>query len=373
LTLQEKVESLRRQIATDSYPMSIGELANLYRDEELDVHPEFQRVFRWSDLQKSRLIESILLGIPLPSIFVAQNEKGIWDVVDGVQRLSTIFEFMGIFRDDTGQLVPPFRCVATEFLPELAGRTFEGSSSETSLDMAQRLDFKRSKLDLKIIKRESDPRAKYDLFQRLNSYGSQATPQELRNCLLVSINKEMYEWLQRLSQDSSFVKTIDLSEKNIDEQYDTELALRFIVLHKLDVDNLTTIDNIGDFLTASLIRLTEKPASWRQEEEEVFRRTFSIIEQQAGVDAFRKWNEGRQRFEGTFSLTSFEVIALGIGYHMSPDFQLNGTVPDKAREFWTNPQFAVRFATGLSADRRMRRTIPTGRALFAPAQNNGSD
>ncbi|MGE3862406.1 MAG: DUF262 domain-containing protein [Burkholderiaceae bacterium] len=56
--------------------MSIGEVLNLYKDEELDIHPEFQRVFRWAPEQKSRLIESLLLGIPLPPIYVATDEKG---------------------------------------------------------------------------------------------------------------------------------------------------------------------------------------------------------------------------------------------------------------------------------------------------------
>src|SRR5438128_53203 len=97
--LQAEIDSRRKEIKTDSYPMSIGELANLYRDGELDIHPEFQRFFRWSDFQKSRWIESVLLGIPLPSIFVAQREDGVWDVVDGLQRLSTLFQFMGLLRD----------------------------------------------------------------------------------------------------------------------------------------------------------------------------------------------------------------------------------------------------------------------------------
>ena len=83
--------------------MSIGELANLYRDEEIDVHPEFQRLYRWSDYQKTKLIESVMLNIPIPQIYVSQNEEGVWDVIDGVQRLSTIFQFMGILKDDEGE------------------------------------------------------------------------------------------------------------------------------------------------------------------------------------------------------------------------------------------------------------------------------
>src|SRR4051794_34994136 len=95
MSLKSEVDSKRREISADNLSMSIGEILNLYKDHELDIHPEFQRVFRWGKQQKSRLIESLLLGIPLPPIYVAVSEEGVWEVIDGVQRLSTIFEFMG--------------------------------------------------------------------------------------------------------------------------------------------------------------------------------------------------------------------------------------------------------------------------------------
>ncbi len=84
--LQEEIDLAAREIVTDAYQMSIGELINLYRDGDLDLHPEFQRFFRWTRAQQSRLIESILIGLPLPSIFVYQRADGVWDVIDGLQR-----------------------------------------------------------------------------------------------------------------------------------------------------------------------------------------------------------------------------------------------------------------------------------------------
>ena len=107
MSLDLEIEARRAEIRSDGYPMSIGELISLYRDEELDIHPEFQRFFRWSEEQKSRLIESILLGIPIPSIFVSQREDGVWDVIDGLQRLSTIFELVGVLKDENGEILPP--------------------------------------------------------------------------------------------------------------------------------------------------------------------------------------------------------------------------------------------------------------------------
>jgi uncharacterized protein with ParB-like and HNH nuclease domain len=96
MSLQDEITLRANQIFRESYQMSIGELINLYKDDEMDIHPEFQRVFRWSEFQKTRLIESIMLNIPIPPIFVSQSDDGVWDIIDGVQRLSTIFQFVSI-------------------------------------------------------------------------------------------------------------------------------------------------------------------------------------------------------------------------------------------------------------------------------------
>ena len=161
-------------IVKDKAMQPLAELMSVYRDGELDIHPEFQRFFRWTPLQKSKFIESILLGIPVPSIFVSQREDGVWDVVDGVQRLSTIFEFVGILRNEKKEQIPASTLVGTDYLPSLDGRVWEDPSRpKQEFPSSLRLNFKRQKLDLKIIKKESDPNTKYDLFERLNTLGSQ--------------------------------------------------------------------------------------------------------------------------------------------------------------------------------------------------------
>ena len=76
--LVQEIKDNEKKISTTEMKMSIGEIINLYKDEDLILNPEFQRLFRWSLEQKSRLIESILIGIPLPSIFVQQTENGRW-------------------------------------------------------------------------------------------------------------------------------------------------------------------------------------------------------------------------------------------------------------------------------------------------------
>ena len=204
--LKSAIDKRRREISAENISMSIGEVLNLYKDSELDIHPEFQRVFRWSPEQKSRLIESLLLGIPLPPIYVATNKDGIWEVIDGVQRLSTIFEFMGELKgpeseeSDAVILKPGLTLDPTKHLPELGGFLYQ------ELDQALRLEFKRTRLDVKVLSRASgkEDNGKFDLFERLNTYGQPLSPQELRNCVLVSLNPGMFRWLKKLAENEQF-------------------------------------------------------------------------------------------------------------------------------------------------------------------------
>ncbi|MEN3942148.1 DUF262 domain-containing protein [Prosthecobacter sp. SYSU 5D2] len=122
--LDEQIALRSQEISTDAYAMSVGEVLSLYRDGELNLHPEFQRFFRWSEEQKSRLIESVLLGIPIPPIFVSQDSDGRWDVIDGLQRLSTIFELTGDLLDEEGKRKPPLPLLGTKYLPDLKGKTW---------------------------------------------------------------------------------------------------------------------------------------------------------------------------------------------------------------------------------------------------------
>lgn len=171
MSLQEEIDKTRQEIKTDSYSMSIGELISLYEQGEIDIHPEFQRFFRWSNQQKSTFIESILLGIPIPSIFVSQRDDGIWDVVDGLQRLSTIYEFVGILnQNDTDEHQPFVALEATTYLPSLKGKKWNDPKDEhNSLTQAQRLLIKRAKINVVIIATINHSQEKYELFERFHS------------------------------------------------------------------------------------------------------------------------------------------------------------------------------------------------------------
>jgi len=232
MSLIDEVNQKRKEIRTDGYAISISEWVSLYDNKEIDIHPEFQRFYRWSDTQKTNLIESILLGIPIPPIFVSQRKDGVWDVVDGLQRLSTIYQFMGILKDENSINITPLRLEGTKYLPSLEGKEWnDPDDADNSFNQELRLLIKRAKIYVSIILKESDETAKYDLFQRLNTGGSTLSPQEVRNCMLVMINKDFYDWIKLLASYDKFQECISLSDRPLSESYDLELVLRFFDIY----------------------------------------------------------------------------------------------------------------------------------------------
>ncbi|MER0335905.1 DUF262 domain-containing protein [Vibrio vulnificus] len=312
--LQTQIDAARMQVHTDSYPMSIGELVNLYDDGELDIHPEFQRVYRWSEEQKSKLIESIILGIPLPSIFVAQRKDGVWDVVDGLQRISTILSFMGKLKDQEGKIIKPLKLLATKYLPALEGKVWDNPHApSTEIDSDIKRVFKREKLDIKIIKRESEGDTKFELFQRLNTGGSKLSDQEVRNCMLLMLNEDSYTWLKDLAQDQNFILTTPLSEKQTEECYNQELALRFVVQRHFDNEIKKEHTDVAPYLNAEMTRLLKTDSTFDYESEKaIFERTFDLLNKALEDSAFKKFNHDKARHEGAISLPVFEALTVGV-------------------------------------------------------------
>jgi hypothetical protein len=356
--LKKEVDSKRREISSDNLSMSIGEIFNLYKDQELDIHPEFQRVFRWSDQQKSRLIESLLLGIPLPPIYVAVNEQGVWEVIDGVQRLSTIFEFMGDLKgpkseelDDIVQK-PPLILESTKHLPRLNGTTYK------TMDQTLKLEFKRTRLDVKILAREegNSPSGKFDLFERLNTYGATLSPQELRNCILVSLNSPLYKALRDLAEDDHFRSCTLLSEAQLLERYDMDLALRFIVLRDVDPK---AMGDVHDFLRDGMERIAMDSKFSVEKEAKIFRDVFAFLDDAVGANAFRPWNIPLQAFRGAFSLGAYEGLALSIGRHWKEVRKVTSKfdVLRVIKNLWSTDEYKKSFS-GLRARERMVRVVP---------------
>lgn len=300
--LNEQITSNAKKINTTEYRMSIGEIINLYRDGEIVIDPDFQRLFRWDIFQKSRLIESILIGIPLPSIFIQQRDNGIWDVIDGLQRLSTILEFVGELVLN-GEKVGKIILNKTELLPDLQEKTYDDFSKETQLI------FKRFALNLVILKKESDPEAKYELFDRLNS-GSKVNEQEIRQAIYRHKKKKSIELIERLSETNSFKNLISISDKRLRESFDKELVLRFFALSYCPDKFKEYGSSVKTFLDKYLVNDFDEDKL--DEYEKKFTDFFELLSEENRIE--------KSIFHGKngFSIAKYEVIILGMSYNEAP-------------------------------------------------------
>jgi hypothetical protein len=371
MALQEEIDARRREIQTEGFPMSIGELISLYEGGDLDIHPEFQRFYRWSDRQKSRLIESLLLGIPIPSLFINQRQDAVWDVIDGLQRLSTIFEFVGVLRDEDGELLPGSELVGTDNLESLAGKYWGPDQGADYLTATQQRIIKRTALDLKIVKRESDPKAQLDLFERLNTGGSQLSDQELRNSLLILVDRTFYQWLLDLQKNQDFQTTIAASDKAIQEQYDLELILRFFALYHADEGEIRGIDDMEQFLTRTSRAFAQDESFDRDEQAKIFAEVFALLNSALGDNAFRRYDDEGDRFLGGFSVSAYEATTTGLarnrrGWNRLSARTRESRLHGRVAGLWQEQTFRDYAKGGVRASSRIARTIPFARDYYKP-------
>lgn len=302
--LLKELSEGRKEIKTDSYSMSIGELLNLYTEGELQLDPAYQRLFRWSDEQKSNFIESILLGIPIPPIFVAQKEGGKWSVVDGVQRISSILQLTGDLKNKE-----PLTLTTTRKLPSLEGFTWL-----TLPDDIKRI-LKRSKFGINIILTENSIQAQYELFQRLNTGGLHLEPQEIRNCLIIMLSEPFYDKINDLKTYTNYKSTLPLSDEKFKIEHHMELILRYFIAKngKTKFENYkVSYTHLSEFIDKETVKLIEDDSFNIDTEITLFKKVFDLLNETLGVDSFKKYNDAKDRFEGSFVESSFEAIVPGI-------------------------------------------------------------
>lgn len=366
MSLESEIKDAKHNIITDGYDMSIGELVNLYKDKELIINPNFQRYFVWSDSQKTRFIESIILGIPVPSIFVYQNEKGVWELVDGLQRLSTIFEFVGVLRKPDGDIAGPSTLNGTKMLPSLANRAWAEipDSDAREIGLEQQLEIKRSRMRVEILKKESDSQAKFELFQRLNTGGTQLKPQEVRNAVMIMINKSFHDWLHELAYSDDFLACIDPSEKQKQRQFPVELALRFFVYR--NVPYQSGLD-VHEYIDSGMMQIATSTEFDKDEEGEIFRKTFSFLKNALGRKPFKKWDGNR--FAGKFLISAYEIVAYGVSQNVDKLADLSSrqrkkVVTEQIKEIWNNPTYLENSGAGVRGTTRLRNLLPIAGDLF---------
>ena len=200
-----------RKIRTQPYDYSVEYIVNLIKNGKIYLEPDFQRNARvWDDKTASLLIESILLNVPIPPIYVSEEDDGKWNIIDGLQRLNSFKRFLN----------NDFKLRGMEAFPELNKMNYENLPSKA------RSVLNDGALRIILITKESHPEMQYDVFMRLNRGSVKLTEQELRNCLY---RGKLNNLIKELCNNANLLNILGLKEphKRMD---DAELVLRYLAI-----------------------------------------------------------------------------------------------------------------------------------------------
>lgn len=182
--------------------------------DQVDLSPDFQRGFVWDYKRKSQLIESLMLRIPIPAFYLAETSEGKYQVVDGLQRLITITQFMK----------NEFSLKYLEYLEDQEGRWFEDKGRKKGIERNYWRNILQTQITVNIIEAKSPAKVKFDVFRRINTGGKPLNNQEIRNCLSEKHTRDLIKSLA-FSKDFRLATGGSVSSGRMQAQ---ELVLRFI-------------------------------------------------------------------------------------------------------------------------------------------------
>lgn len=262
--LSSQLQSERRSVSFDSYDLSARQLLEMFGSGEITIPPEYQRQFVWDVNRQSQLVESIFLGIPVPSLFMATNSDSTWEVVDGVQRLSTMAHFIG--SEGLIRFIGRASALEVHGLEKLDGLN---GSKFSDLPRTMQLMFETRPLRVTVLNDKSDKKVRFDLFERLNTGGVSLTPQEIRNCVF---RGRYNDDVKRLASNADFNAVVTL--KAGDEKNGTreEFVLRFFAfLNAYQNFDHSVIDFLNDFIEANADNHIPRVHA------EIFEQTFALL------------------------------------------------------------------------------------------------
>ncbi|WP_455461554.1 DUF262 domain-containing protein [Streptococcus salivarius] len=217
-----------RKLLTNKSDRSIPDILAMIDGSKLNLQPEYQRNFVWKNKQQSKFIESLILGIPVPTIFINENEDSTYEVIDGQQRLTTCYRFWN----------NELKLMGLETLTELNGKKFE----DLDEDFKDVLKYNRTLSVVSILK-ESSVEIKFDIFQRLNEGAVKLNAQELRN---VVYRGEVIKFLEDLSKNTQFSTVFNPKSNAVIRKIDQEIILRMLSVNEkviTDSEGLYILDS----------------------------------------------------------------------------------------------------------------------------------
>ncbi|ENL8515694.1 DUF262 domain-containing protein [Providencia rettgeri] len=302
-----EIESKIEKVHTQSLDLSFNELLNMYENEELDISPDYQRLFRWSEGARSRFIESLILEMPVPPIYVVETESGSYQLIDGLQRFSSYLHLRGELEAkhmgvNKGEFLVLSDC---DIIDSINGLTFN------DLPMALKIKLKRSFVRVEVVRKGSDKKFKYHMFKRLNTGGEELTEQQIRNCTIRMLDPTFNDFIIKLSETADYsICVSNLSDSQRYGSYDQELVLRYFAL-KNNKDGFK--HDVADFMTEYMESVAGGTVEFDYVENEVnFLKVFELFNKAHGDKIFGRLNNQSDKLQSNFGIYHFESLCIGI-------------------------------------------------------------
>ncbi|WP_367402091.1 DUF262 domain-containing protein [Kocuria marina] len=341
LQLQEQ----RRKVDFDSYDITVDELVRRVSKRRIEIAPAYQRQFRWDEERQSRLIESLLLGIPVPPLFMATNvdpERGTtWEVVDGLQRLLSLTNFIG--EEKTREVArlkgKALKLTKMDKLDSLQGATFDQLPTDIQTGLEDR------PIKVIVLNDKSDLQVRFDLFERLNTGGVRLTDHEVRECVFMG---EFIDLVSELAESEDFKRVVLLQRSSQHDGTAQDYVLRFFAF----VERYQKFDHsVKDFLNDFCADAAKDPRS--KERSDLFHKTFSVLAQ--------SFPGGLKTRKGTTPVNLFEGVAAGAALAL----QENPDVKPLDDTSWIGTDEMKKLTTGATNDRaRVRGRVEVSRDYF---------
>lgn len=269
----------QRRIVTQSLDLSIEALVARISRAALILQPEFQRDYVWSAGKASALVESVLMRIPLPVVYLAETPEGDWEVVDGQQRLTSLYSYvLGRFPDGTA-----FRLGQMNVRSDLKGKAFK------DLPKADQNAILNYTLRAVILQNDSHPDLKFEVFERLNCGSVQLKDAELRNCMYRGSYNDMLNELA----ENPFLLKIRHAETPHKRMEDRQLILRFFAMKRNT--HLNFRGGMKQFMNREMIAHRHASPAEIAAMKAMFENAIECAWAVFGSNAFRRWSKGDER------------------------------------------------------------------------------
>jgi hypothetical protein len=272
---------------------TIEQLLRRINEEALDLAPDFQRHANiWKDDAKSRLIESILIRIPLPAFYIDATNEDKWLVVDGLQRLSALKQFMSDKELKLGGL---------EYLSNLEGKNYD----EIGRRYQRRIQ--ETQVTVYLIEKGTPPEVKYNIFKRINTGGLPMSPQEIRHALNPG---KATKFLAKLATSNEFQKVTNLSDSRKMRMEDREFILGSVAFMLTSYKNYQS-ETRDLFLTKALSKINNMSESELGALENNFKKAMVAAWEIFEINAFRKVSQ-KQKKKFPINKALFEVWSVNL-------------------------------------------------------------